>query len=122
MTLSAGRRINAYELRIRWMNNTQRVNGRDYRRDAKFDRMRGKARRATDASVILGICMSDRGPAHIVTGACGEEAGRARCAHRGQRITDIEREIVRGSTEKNHQSDKTKSRAAHRRFSLSTVR
>jgi len=84
------------------MKDGQGVYCRGYFSNQKLDPVRGKARRATDASVILSVGVSDRGLPHTVTGTRTDEARRPRCAHRSQRVADIEGQIVRRSTEEDY--------------------
>ena len=107
MILRAGRRINADELRIRRMKDGQSVHCRDTFSNQKPDSMRGKTSRTTDTFVVLSISVSDRGRAHMVNGTCTDVARRSCCAHRSQRIAEIEGEIIRRSTEEHYQRDET---------------
>jgi len=114
VALRARRRVNADELRIRRVTDGPNVHWRGYFSNWKLDRVRGKARGATDASVILSISISDRCLAHAMTGTCTAEARRSCGAHRSQWIADIEREIIGCSTEEDHQGDETQGHAMHR--------
>jgi hypothetical protein len=80
--------------------------------NSAFGPVYGKARRATDAPVILSIRVSDRGVSDfglpdVVIGFCTGETRHSRRTHRSHRIADIERQIVRCSAEEQYHSDET---------------
>ena len=93
------------------MNETQSVPSRDYHRKSKLDWMRREARRATDASVILSISVSDRGLPQTVTGTCSDELRQSCRAHGSKRVFDIECEVVPNSSKEDANSNQTQNHA-----------
>jgi len=71
--------------------------------------MRGKARRATDTSVVVSVRGQDGGRTQPDTGTDG--TGGSGGAHRSQGIADIEGEVVRRSAEEHDDSNQTQGHA-----------